>query len=206
MLGLITKWQLCPADTCTDHLMDVAGRRQVMVLSVCECANVCCMLGHHGSWTGLIRLLCSVARLPQLMVCWLLCHDLAPWTAALCHALSFWFFWSLFVIFSLFLRSESSGDSAAFLSTSRSLSGYTLLAAASWGKRSPSFGQQARRHPVRRCGITRAQMPPWAPHKVSACIILKTFSSGSRERLVSYGYAWKRFICLNCPHTVWQWH
>lgn len=107
------------------------------------------------------------------MVCWVLHHKLASWTPALFFLC---FFLSLSIYFciscALFLRPESSGDFAAFLSSSRSASGYLLLAAAVWSQRSPTTGQQSRPHPIRHCSFTRTRTPPRVPHKVSTKLIL----------------------------------
>lgn len=138
-----------------------------VVLSVCECVRVFCLRSHRGPCTGLIRWHCGVAKLQRVMVCQLLHHKLVAWTAALfclSHFLSFLFvclifpvllFISVFLILCLFLRPESSGDSAAFLSTSRSFSGYELLAAAAWSERSTAVGQQSRPQPLHRCSLAR---------------------------------------------------
>lgn len=149
--------------------------RRAVVLSFCKCVKVCCLLGHCGHCTGLIRRRRGVAKLQQAMVCQLPHHKVTAWTAALlCLSLFLslfvWFFLNFCVLFSVFffLRPESSGDSAAFLSTSRSFSGYALLAAAVRSERSPAIGQQARPHTLRRCGPARTRTPPRAPRAVSA--------------------------------------
>lgn len=151
---------------------------QAVVLSVCKCVKVCCC----GPCTGIIRQHCGVAKLQLVMVCQLLHHKLVAWTAAVfCLALFFFvclsdYFCTLVLIpefilllYCLFLRPESSGDSAAFLSTSRSFSSYTLLAAAVWSKRSAAIGQQTGPHPLHHCSPPRTRTPPRAPHKVSTC-------------------------------------
>lgn len=76
-------------------------------------------------------------------------------------------FISVFLFLCLFLRPESPGDSAAFLSTSRSFSGYTLLAAAVWSERGPAIGQQRRPHPICACSPERTWKCPRASYKVS---------------------------------------
>lgn len=89
-------------------------------------------------------------------------------SVSLCFFLLFvCLFISISLVPCVFLRPESSGDSAAFLSTSRSSSGYTLLAAAVWSKRRPAIGQQTRPHPSRHCSPARTRTPPRAPRTVS---------------------------------------
>lgn len=176
MLALIQKLQHWPANTCTVPLLKMNRQRQAVVLSVCK------GLLFTGSlwilyWFNQAALWCCQAASSDGMsaatpqtVCLDCCSPLVFLSFLLCCKL-YSFYITTFIILCLFLRPESSGDSAAFLSSSRSISGCALLAAAVWSQRSPAIGQQTRPHPVRHRSLTRTRTSLRAPHKVSAKLI-----------------------------------